>query len=175
MAATKRKQQTVQFLFEASPENNITRCVISKTSNIFGNNEEGDSDDDRFAQITTDKVNDRKESRLINTYRNNDELNSFTQDMSSRRGLNVDKESDGDYMKTEVQTHQSHTDKVIRLREFSNSFSCENKSLQAFILTFLTFIVLFIILRAITYRSRLQGHDHHSEISNLKFNIILHV
>ena len=170
MAATKRKQQTVQFLFEASPENNITRCVISKTSNIFGNNEEGDSDDDRFAQITSEKVIDRKESRL-NTYRNNDELNSF---MSGRRGLNVDKESDGDYMKTDEQTHQSHTDKVIRLREFSNRFSCENKSSQAFILTFLTFIVLFIILRA-TYRSRLQGHDHHSEISNLKFNIILHV
>ena len=30
--ATKRKQQTVQFLFEASSENDITRCVISTSS-----------------------------------------------------------------------------------------------------------------------------------------------
>lgn len=37
--ATKRKQQTIQFLFEASPENNITRCLISTTSNTFENSE----------------------------------------------------------------------------------------------------------------------------------------
>ncbi|CAB4018594.1 Ankyrin repeat domain-containing 49 [Paramuricea clavata] len=122
MAATKRKQQTVQFLFEASPENNITRCVISKTSNTFGNNEEGDSDDDRSAQITSDKVIDRKESRL-NTYRNN-ELTSF---MTGRRALNVDKESDGDYMKIDEQTHQSHTDKGI-LQEHLGSKSTRSSS-----------------------------------------------
>ncbi len=120
--ATKRKQQTVQFLFEASPENNITRCLISSTSNTFENNEKTNYTNDRSSQIAANKTNNNEES--LNSTGNNEELNGLQQRSSARRGLNKDKESDEeDKMKTEDESDQTETGKVRSLREFSNKSS----------------------------------------------------
>ncbi len=121
--ATKRKQQTVQFLFEASPENNITRCLISSTSNTFENNEKTNYSNDRSSQIAADKITNHEES--LHSTGNNEELNGLQERSSARRGLNKDEESDEeDKMKTEDEGDQIETGKVRSLREFSYSFYC---------------------------------------------------
>ena len=61
--ASKRKQQTVQFVFEASPENNITRCVISTTANTF--NDQGKSDENHVLKEKEASVSDRVSIRTI--------------------------------------------------------------------------------------------------------------
>ena len=105
---SKRKQQTVQFLFEASPENNITRCVISSTrSNAFedseGWNRPGNG---RSAQITADEGS-------TDTIGNNKGL-----------GQNAITENDGDYMKARDEHGKTYTEKVIKLRNFFQHQLC---------------------------------------------------
>ena len=98
---SKRKHQTVQFLFEASPENNITRCVISSTRSSFENGEEWDQGNDRCGQIAA------------NTTGNNKELNDLQHRSLTGQAPNAIKENDGDYMKTQDEYGNSHSGKEI--------------------------------------------------------------
>ena len=110
---SKRKQRTVQFLFEASPENNITRCVISSTrSSTFENGQEWDQGNDQIAANTTG---------------NNKQLNDLQHRSLTRQAPNAIKENDGDYMKPQDEYGKSHTEKVIRLRKFFNTLSAVGK------------------------------------------------
>ena len=104
--ATQRKQQTVQFLFEASPENNITRCVISKTSDTFENNEN--------EQVKNDEKRP-KDDKVINqsskTSGSNEERDGLKQSSSARWVLNKGGESNY-LLKAQQGIKQNYPDKV---------------------------------------------------------------
>lgn len=104
--ATQRKHQTVQFLFEASPENNITRCVISKTSDTFENDqtERVKNDEERLKDDTVIKQSSK-------TVGSNEERDGLRQSSSARWVLNTG--GDSNYLlKTQQGIQQNYTDKV---------------------------------------------------------------
>lgn len=100
--AAQRNQQTVQFLFEASPENNITRCVISKTSNTFENNQ--------TKQVKNDEErpqNDSVTNQSSKTFGSNEEVDRLKHSSSARWVLN--KGRDSNYtLKTQQEIQQNY-------------------------------------------------------------------
>ena len=100
--AAQRKQETVQFLFEASPDNNITRCVISKTSNTFENNQtkQVENDEER-------PQNDTVTNQSSKTFGSNEDVDRLKHSSSARWVLN--KGRDSNYtLKTQQEIQQNN-------------------------------------------------------------------